>query len=81
MKFHHVPIMLRECIDALDIKPYGVYVDATVGGAGHSAEIAKRLTTGKLIGIDRDMEAIKAAEERLGAFDGRILLRWGTMGK
>ncbi len=66
MEFKHIPIMLNECIDGLDIKPNGVYVDATLGGAGHSSEIAKRLSKdGTLIGIDRDIEAINASKKRL----------------
>ncbi len=69
MEFKHVPIMLNECLDGLDIKPDGVYVDATLGGAGHSSEIAKRLSNkGTLIGIDRDQEAIKASTTRLEQF-------------
>jgi 16S rRNA (cytosine1402-N4)-methyltransferase len=67
--------MLDECIDALNIKPNGLYVDCTLGGAGHSFEIAKRLTDGgKLIGIDRDEEALAAAGERLSPFSDRVEL-------
>ncbi len=70
MEFKHVPIMLNECLDGLDIKPDGVYVDATLGGAGHSSEIAKRLSNkGTLIGIDRDQEAIAASTTRLEQYD------------
>lgn len=66
MEFKHEPVMLKECIEALKIKPDGIYVDGTLGGAGHSEQIVKRLSTkGKLIGIDRDQEALKAASERL----------------
>ena len=54
MEFTHKPVLLQECIEALRIKSEGVYVDGTLGGAGHSYQIASRLTTGKLIGIDRD---------------------------
>ena len=64
-EFYHVSVLLQECIDGLDIKPDGIYVDGTLGGAGHSSQIAKRLTTGRLIGIDRDPVALKAAGERL----------------
>ena len=53
-EFHHVSVLLWECIDGLNIKPDGIYVDGTLGGAGHSSQIAARLTTGRLIGIDRD---------------------------
>ena len=64
-EFHHVSVLLGECIEGLNIKPDGIYVDGTLGGAGHSSQIAKRLTTGRLIGIDRDPVALKAAGERL----------------
>ena len=66
MKFKHIPVMLNECIDGLNIKPDGIYVDGTLGGAGHSKKIASRLSSkGMLIGIDRDEEALKAAKENL----------------
>lgn len=66
MEFKHIPVMLNECIEGLNIKPDGIYVDGTLGGAGHSKEIAKRLSAkGMLIGIDRDEEALKAAKENL----------------
>ncbi|MBQ2785393.1 MAG: 16S rRNA (cytosine(1402)-N(4))-methyltransferase RsmH [Oscillospiraceae bacterium] len=72
--FHHVSVLLNECLDGLNIRPDGIYVDGTLGGAGHSSQIAKRLTTGRLIGIDRDTTALKAAGERLKAFGERITL-------
>lgn len=65
MEFNHIPVMLNECLAGLDIKPDGIYIDGTCGGAGHSKEIAKRLETGMLIGIDRDPDAVKTASERL----------------
>lgn len=66
VEFNHIPVLLQETIEGLQIKPDGIYVDGTLGGAGHSKEIAKRLSTqGKLIGIDRDKEALKAAKETL----------------
>lgn len=65
MEFEHVSVLLQECIDNLNIKPDGIYVDGTAGGAGHSREIAKRLTTGRLIAIDKDPDAIQIATERL----------------
>ena len=66
LKFEHKPVMLNECIQGLQIKKNGIYVDGTLGGAGHSKEIAKKLeNTGLLIGIDRDEEALKAAKENL----------------
>jgi len=68
VEFNHLPVMLNECIDALDIKPDGIYVDGTAGGAGHSAEIAKRLTSGRLIAIDKDPDAVAAATERLSPY-------------
>ena len=73
-EFHHVSVLLDECIDGLDIKPDGIYVDGTLGGAGHSSQIAARLTTGRLIGIDRDPIALKAAGERLKPFGDRVTL-------
>ena len=68
MGFEHYSVMLHECIDGLDISPGGTYVDATAGGAGHSAEIAKRLTTGRLFAFDRDPDAVKVATKRLSEF-------------
>lgn len=66
MEFKHEPVLLKECIEALNIKPDGIYVDGTLGGAGHSFEIVKKLSPkGLLIGIDRDTEALKAAKEKL----------------
>ena len=65
MEFNHYSVMLNETIESLNIKPDGIYVDGTLGGGGHSFEIAKRLTTGHLYGIDQDEAAIEAASERL----------------
>ncbi len=65
MEFKHKSVMLDECLDNLDIKPNGIYVDGTLGGAGHSSEILKRLITGKLIGIDKDGDAIAVSSKRL----------------
>ena len=73
-EFHHISVLLDECIDGLNIKPDGIYVDGTLGGAGHSSQIAKRLTTGRLIGIDRDPVALKAAGERLASYADRVTL-------
>ena len=70
----HVPVLLPECMDALAVKPEGIYVDGTLGRAGHSLEIVKHLTTGRLIGIDRDETAIAAAQERLAAYRDRVTL-------
>lgn len=70
MEFKHKPIMLKECIEGLKIDPNGIYVDGTLGGAGHSFEIAKKMSkNGLLIGIDRDEDALKAAKERLKEFN------------
>jgi len=66
VEFKHKPVLLEECIEGLDIKPDGIYVDGTLGGAGHSSEIVKKLSKdGLLIGIDRDLDALKAAKDRL----------------
>ena len=73
-EFHHVSVLLDECIAGLNIRPEGIYVDGTLGGAGHSSEIVKRLTTGMLIGIDRDPVALKAAGERLAPYGDRVKL-------
>ena len=73
-EFHHVSVLLQECIDGLNIKPDGIYVDGTLGGAGHSSEIVKRLTTGRHIGIDRDPVALKAAGKRLEPYAGKVTL-------
>ena len=70
--YGHRPVLLAECLEALCIRPDGVYVDGTLGRGGHSIEILRRLTTGRLIGIDRDMAAIDAARERLGEFGDRF---------
>ena len=70
MEFKHKPVLLNECIEGLNIKPDGIYVDGTLGGAGHSKEILKRLdkNNGLLIGIDRDKEALQAAKQNLSEY-------------
>ena len=73
-EFHHVSVLLEECIEGLNIKPDGTYVDGTLGGAGHSSRIAALLTTGRHIGIDRDPVALKAAGERLKPYEDRVTL-------
>ena len=70
--FVHKSVLLDECIDALNIRPDGIYLDGTLGGAGHSCEIAKRLKNGRLIGVDRDTVALKAAEQRLKEFSDLV---------
>ena len=76
MEFAHKSILLNEVIESLNIKPDGIYADGTLGGAGHSEQIVKRLTTGKLIGIDQDGEALEASGKRLKEYieDGRAVL-------
>lgn len=74
MEFTHKPVLLAECIEALHIWPEGIYVDGTLGRAGHSREIAQRLTTGRLVCIDRDQAAIDAAQERLAPWMDRVTL-------
>ena len=74
MEFVHRSVLLWECIDALNIKPDGIYLDGTLGGAGHSSRIAERLQTGRLIGVDRDTVALEAAKERLAPYMDRVTL-------
>ena len=77
MEFKHIPVLLNETINGLNINPNGIYVDGTLGGAGHSYEIAKRLSkNGRLIGIDRDQDALNASHERLKDFDN-VRYIWG----
>lgn len=74
MDFFHKSVMLNECIELLDIRSDGIYVDGTVGGAGHSTEIAKRLgENGRLIAFDRDPDAIAAATERLAGYNATVV--------
>lgn len=74
MEFRHTSVLLDEVIEYLNIKPDGVYVDGTLGGAGHAGEIVKRLTGGRLIGIDQDADALLAAKERLLAYQDQVTL-------
>lgn len=74
MEFKHVTVLLNEAVDILDIKPDGIYVDGTLGGAGHSLEIVKKLTSGKLICFDQDINAISAAKEKLKDFMDKTIL-------
>jgi 16S rRNA (cytosine1402-N4)-methyltransferase len=80
MEYTHRPVLLEQCIQALHIKPDGIYVDGTLGRAGHSREIARRLTSGRLICIDRDQAALDAAPERLGEWMDRVTLVHGNFG-
>ncbi len=74
MEFVHRSVLLWECIDALNIRPDGIYLDGTLGGAGHSSQIVQRLTTGRLIGVDRDTVALEAAKQRLAPWMDRVTL-------
>ena len=73
MEFSHISVLLNECIEGLGIKPNGMYVDGTAGGAGHSIEIAKRLDNGRLIAIDRDPTAVEVASERLKDYNATVV--------
>lgn len=73
MEFSHTPVLLHECIELLAIQPEGIYVDGTAGGAGHSLEIAKRLTAGRLIAIDRDPDAVEIAKQRLQGLRAEVV--------
>lgn len=74
MEFSHYSVMLNECIDALDIKPNGIYVDCTAGGGGHSEAILERLDGGKLVSLDQDDEAIETCKKRLARFGERSII-------
>ncbi|WP_430882885.1 16S rRNA (cytosine(1402)-N(4))-methyltransferase RsmH [Fusibacter sp. JL216-2] len=73
MAFEHVSVLWEETVDGLNIKPDGIYIDGTLGGGGHSELVLKRLTTGKLIGIDQDTDALAAASERLKEYGDRFI--------
>ena len=77
-EFSHRPVLLWECIEGLNIKPDGIYLDGTLGRAGHSLEIARRLTTGRLICVDRDQAALNAAEDKLAEVRDRVELVHGN---
>ena len=74
MEFIHIPVMLNECIENLNIKPSGTYVDGTLGGGGHSNAILKKLKNGRLIGFDKDKTAISVCEERFKSFQNKTLI-------
>ena len=74
MQFSHVPVMLEECMDALNLKPTGIYFDGTLGGSGHSYEILKRSNGGSLIATDLDLTALAVAKDRLKEFEGKTTL-------
>ena len=74
MEFEHIPVLLTEVLDGLNIRPDGIYVDGTVGGAGHSSRIAERLTQGgMLIGLDRDPDAVAVAAQRLSELPAKVV--------
>ena len=73
MEFHHKPVLLEETIESLAIRPDGIYIDGTAGGGGHSEAIAKRLTTGTLLSIDQDPDAIEAVTERLRPYASSVI--------
>ena len=75
MEFKHKSVLLEETIDGLNIKPDGIYVDGTLGGAGHASEVCRRLSAkGRFIGIDQDQDAIVAASDRLAAYEDRVTI-------
>lgn len=74
MEFKHTSVLLEETIEGLNIRPDGIYIDGTLGGGGHTFEICKRLTSGRVIGIDQDEAAIQAAGERLKAFEDKVTI-------
>ncbi len=78
MEYPHYSVLLQESVDALDIRPDGIYVDGTLGMGGHSEEIAKRLTTGRLIAVDRDLSALERAGKRLAPYGSRVELVHGN---
>ena len=73
MEFSHIPVLLNQCLDGLAIDPAGIYLDGTAGGAGHSKEIAKRLTTGRLISLDQDPDAVATAAARLKGLPAQVV--------
>lgn len=81
MEYTHKPVLLKECLDGLNIRPGGIYVDGTLGRAGHAREIAARLTEGRLIAIDRDKAALDAAPARFGNLMDRVTLVRGNFGE
>lgn len=75
MDFRHIPVLLAECIEGLNINPDGIYVDCTAGGGGHSSAIVAKLSEkGRLIALDRDPDAVKVASERLSGFDNAVVI-------
>lgn len=81
MRFKHETVMMLECIQGLNIRSGGIYVDGTLGGGGHSFQIAQQLTTGRLISVDKDEDALAAGGERLGIFGDRVRIEKGDFGR
>ena len=73
VEFSHIPVLLSQCLEGLAIDPAGIYLDGTAGGAGHSKEIAKRLTTGRLISLDQDPDAVATAAARLKGLPAQVV--------
>ena len=73
MEFCHTSVLFSQCMEGLAIRPEGIYLDGTAGGGGHSLGIARRLTTGRLIALDKDPDAVKAAGERLAGLPARVV--------
>ncbi len=78
MAFYHKPVLFRETIDSLHVRPDGVYIDGTAGGGGHSEAILQKLTTGRLLSIDQDPDAIAVCQKRFAPYGARSLLRQGN---
>ncbi|MGO8814685.1 MAG: 16S rRNA (cytosine(1402)-N(4))-methyltransferase RsmH [Terriglobia bacterium] len=74
----HVPVLVREALEFLNVQPDGIYIDATLGGGGHAQEILKRLETGRLLGLDRDPRALEVAGQKLAGFGGKLMMQQGN---
>ena len=72
------PVLVRETLEFLNVRPEGIYIDATLGGGGHSQEILKRLESGRLLGLDRDPRALEMAGQRLAGFGGKLMIQHGN---
>ena len=74
----HVPVLVREALEFLNVRPDGIYIDATLGGGGHAQEILKRLESGRLLGLDRDPRALEVAGQKLAGFGGKLMMQHGN---
>ena len=74
----HVPVLVRETLDFLNVRPEGIYIDATLGGGGHGQEILQRLGSGRLLGLDRDPRALEVASQKLAGFGGKLIMQHGN---